>query len=113
MNATQRKLIEANSAIDPKARDEARRYEIIQALRRGTNDGTTDGSNRIPSEHEELATLRKAVSMLISIVATQNGWDEAQTRETFRDFFTQTDIVNAAKAHVDRELGIGGDNFGY
>ena len=113
MNATQRKLIEANSAIDPKARDEARRHEIIQALRRGTNNGTTDGSNRIPSEHEELATLRKAVSMLISIVAEQNGWDEAQTRETFRDFFTQTDIVNAAKRRVDAELGIGGDNFGY
>lgn len=105
MNATQRKLIEANSAIDPRARNEARRYEIIQALRRGTNDG----ANRIPSEHEELATLRKAVSLLIALVATQNGWDEAQTRETFRDFFTQTDIVNAAKAHVDRELGIGGD----
>ena len=109
MNATQRKLIEANSAIDPRARDEARRYEIIHALRRGTNDGTTDGANRIPSEHEELATLRKAVSMLITIVAKQNGWTEDQTRDTFRDFFTQTDIVNAVKAHVDRELGIGGD----
>lgn len=109
MNATQRKLIEANSAIDPRARDEARRYEIIQALRRGTNDGTTDGSNRIPSEHEELATLRKAVYLLISIVAKQNGWDEAQTRETFQDFYTQTDIVNKAKQTVDAALGIGGE----
>lgn len=106
MNATKRKLIEANSAIDPRARDEARRYEIIQTLRRGTNNGTTDGANRIPSEHEELATLRKAVSMLISIVAKQNGWDKAQTRETFSDFYAQTDIVNNAKARVDAELGI-------
>lgn len=110
MNATQRKLIEANSAIDPKARDEARRYEIIQALRRGT---APDGSDRIPSEHEELATLRKTVDLLISLVATQNGWDEAKTRETFRDFCEQTDIVNRAKKRVDEELGIGGDDFGY
>ena len=102
MNATQRKLIEANSAIDPKARDEARRYEIIQALRRGT---APDGSDRIPSEHEELATLRKTVDLLISLVATQNGWEEAQTRETFQDFYTQTDIVNKAKQTVDAALG--------
>ena len=110
MNATQRKLIEANSAIDPKARDEARRHEIIQAIRRGTAE---NAESRIPSEHEELATLRKAVSMLISIVATQNGWNDAQTREAFFDFFNQTEIVNAAKRRVDAELGIGGDNFGY
>ncbi len=106
MNATQRKLIEANSAIDPRARDEARRYEIIQAIRRGN---TEDGRSRIPSEHEELATLRKTVDLLISLVAHQNGWDETQTRETFRDFYEQTDIVNQAKRRVDAELGIGGD----
>lgn len=106
MNATQRKLIEANSAIDPKTRDEARRYEIIQAIRRGTAE---DGTSRIPSEHEELATLRKTVDRLISVIANQNGWNDAQTRETFRDFYEQTEIVNRVKQRVDTELGIGGD----
>ena len=103
MNATQRKLIEANSAIDPKARDEARRHEIIQAIRRGTEE---NAESRIPSEHEELATLRKTLDQLIYLVADQNGWDEAKTRETFRDFYEQTDIVNRAKKRVDEELGI-------
>lgn len=105
-DAIKRKLIEANSKADQKARDDARRYEIIQAIRRGKAE-TPEA--RIPSEHEELATLRKTVDLLIGLVATQNGWDDTTIRETFRDFYEQTDIVNRAKQRVDKMLGIGGD----
>lgn len=104
MNQTLLNLAKRNREQAPESWDHLRRNTIIRDIRK---------KGGIPSEHEELATLRKTLDKLIHLYADQTGKTETEIREIFADFYRQTDTVNRIKQEVDKELGIGGDNFGY